>query len=216
MRIAAARVLKLKRKSGSHAPANFRPRALARTFTISKPEGFERLSRLPGQRRRTGSIGDLESGLLGEVSQTNRGGSSSATRDRMGQRAVISSPQIANVATAYFRLRALDTELENRSTRWHPGTVPQPTQGRQKATAPNSRLDVSQAEQLVYTASETIPDLERQIQQQENVLSVLLGEIPAIHSPRTCAYRTTRSPERSGRPAFELLERRPDVRQRKR
>src|SRR6266436_6632550 len=42
----------------------------------------------------------------------------------------------------------------------------------------NSGLDVSQSQQLVYTASETIPDLERQIQQQENLLSILLGENP--------------------------------------
>ena len=39
-------------------------------------------------------------------------------------------------------------------------------------------LDVRQAEQLVYTAAETIPDLERQIAQQENALSILLGENP--------------------------------------
>jgi hypothetical protein len=39
-------------------------------------------------------------------------------------------------------------------------------------------LDVRQAEQLVFTAAETIPDLEGQIEQQENFLSTLLGNDP--------------------------------------
>jgi multidrug efflux system outer membrane protein len=53
-----------------------------------------------------------------------------------------------------------------------------------------SDLDVSQSEQVVYAASESIPDLERQTEQQENVLSILLGE-----NPRTTAHgqETTRA-----------------------
>src|SRR6202021_1535755 len=76
-----------------------------------------------------------------------------------------------------------------------------------------SGLDVSQAEQLVYTASETIPDLERQIQQQENVLSVLLGANPES-IPRGRALTEQPVPQNvpAGLPS-ELLERRPDVRQ---
>ena len=72
---------------------------------------------------------------------------------------------------------------------------------------------MSQAEQLVYTASETIPDLERQIQQQENVLSVLLGENPQS-IPRGRALTEQPVPQNvpAGLPS-ELLERRPDVRQ---
>jgi multidrug efflux system outer membrane protein len=76
-----------------------------------------------------------------------------------------------------------------------------------------SDLDVSQSEQLVYTASESIPDLERQIQQQENLLSILLGENPGSIS-RGQALTEQPVPEAvpAGLPS-ELLERRPDVRQ---
>ena len=35
-----------------------------------------------------------------------------------------------------------------------------------------------QAEQLVDTASETIPQIQRQIEQTENQISLLLGKIP--------------------------------------
>src|SRR5246500_4411603 len=129
-----------------------------------------------------------------------------------GQRAVISS-LVANVATAYFQLRALDSQLEISKR-----TLASRQQSLKlteflESHGSNSGLDVSQAEQLVYTASETIPDLERQIQQQENVLSVLLGENPQS-VPRGRALTEQPVPESvpAGLPS-ELLERRPDIRQ---
>jgi multidrug efflux system outer membrane protein len=128
-----------------------------------------------------------------------------------GQRAVLSS-LVANVATAYFQLRALDSELEiskhTLASRQESLKLTQFLENHGSA----SGLDVSQAEQLVYTASETIPDLERQIQQQENVLSVLLGENPQS-IPRGRALTEQLVPQNvpAGLPS-ELLERRPDVR----
>ncbi|HEX8881638.1 MAG TPA: efflux transporter outer membrane subunit [Candidatus Acidoferrum sp.] len=129
-----------------------------------------------------------------------------------GQRAVISSI-VANVATAYFQLRALDSQLE----------IAKNTLGLRQQSVQLTRvlethgsasdLDVSQSEQLVYTASESIPDLERQIQQQENLLSILLGENPG---PITRGQALTKQPVPEAVPAglpSELLERRPDVRQ---
>jgi outer membrane protein, multidrug efflux system len=129
-----------------------------------------------------------------------------------GQRAVLSS-LVANVATAYFQLRALDSELEiSKRTLASRQESLKLTQFLESHGS-NSGLDVSQAEQLVYTASETIPDLERQIQQKENVLSVLLGENPQS-IPRGHALTEQPVPQNvpAGLPS-ELLERRPDVRQ---
>jgi multidrug efflux system outer membrane protein len=129
-----------------------------------------------------------------------------------GQRAVLSS-LVANVATAYFQLRALDSELEismrtlgSRQQSVHLIQV-------LESHGSSSGLDLSQAQQLLYTASETIPDLERQIQQQENLLSILLGENPGV-IPRGRPLTEQPAPESvpSGLPS-ELLERRPDVRQ---
>ena len=129
-----------------------------------------------------------------------------------GQRSVISS-LVANVATAYFQLRALDSELEiSKSTLASRQQSVQLTQFLESHGGA-SGLDVSQAEQLVYTASETIPDLERQIQQQENVLSVLLGENPqSIPRGRALTEQPVPLNVPAGLPS-ELLERRPDVRQ---
>jgi len=129
-----------------------------------------------------------------------------------GQRATISS-LIANVATAYFELRALDSEIE---------IAKRTLASRQQSLeltrvllthGGGSELDVSQSKQLVYTASESIPDLERQIEQQENVLSILLGENPQS-VPRGRSITEQPAPETvpAGLPS-ELLERRPDIRQ---
>ena len=129
-----------------------------------------------------------------------------------GHRAVMSSI-VANVATAYFQLRALDSELE---------IAKRTLASRQQSlrltrtlfsNGSASDLDLSQSEQLVYTASETIPDLERQIQQQENQLSILLGQNPG---PIARGRALTEEPVPVAVPAglpSELLERRPDVRQ---
>jgi multidrug efflux system outer membrane protein len=76
-----------------------------------------------------------------------------------------------------------------------------------------SELDVRQAEQLVYTASEEIPDLERRMQQQENLINILLGNNPG---PIARGLRLTDQPHSPEVPAgipSDLLERRPDIRQ---
>ena len=129
-----------------------------------------------------------------------------------GKEVVISS-LVANVATAYFQLRALDSELEiSKRTLGSRQQSLQLTRGLETHGGA-SDLDVSQSEQLVYTASETIPDLERQIEQQENLLSILLGENPGS-IPRGRPLTEQPAPEKvpAGLPS-ELLERRPDVRE---
>jgi len=129
-----------------------------------------------------------------------------------GQRAAISS-LVANVATAYFQLRALDSELDIAER-----TLASRRQSLELthvlvSHGSASDLDVSQSEQLVYTASENIPDLERQIEQQENVLSILLGENPrAIPRGRSITEQPASETVPAGLPS-ELLERRPDIRQ---
>jgi len=74
---------------------------------------------------------------------------------------------------------------------------------------------VRQAEVLLYTAAETIPDVERRIEQTENLISVLVGQNPDVVArgrtlPENLALVAPAVP--AGLPS-SLLERRPDVRQ---
>jgi multidrug efflux system outer membrane protein len=77
--------------------------------------------------------------------------------------------------------------------------------------------DVRQAEELYYTAQAQIPDLERQIEQQENNLRLLLGQDPGpivrniADSPSVLATASHPTDVPVGLPS-DLLERRPDVR----
>jgi multidrug efflux system outer membrane protein len=129
-----------------------------------------------------------------------------------GRRAVLTSV-VSSVATAYFQIRELDAALEvardTLSSRQHSLHLTEVLA--QNGSA--SKLDLSQAQQLVYTAAETIPDLERQLAQQENALSALLGTNPE-QIPRGEALTEQPDPPvvPSGLPS-ELLERRPDIRE---
>jgi len=121
---------------------------------------------------------------------------------------------VANVAAGYFQLRELDLELE----------ISQKALASRKESLDltktleehgiNSILDVRQAEQLVYTAAADIADVQRRISQQEDLLSVLLGNNPGPITPR--GKELIDQPHAPMVPAglpSALLERRPDIRQ---
>ncbi|HEV2989210.1 MAG TPA: efflux transporter outer membrane subunit [Candidatus Angelobacter sp.] len=127
-----------------------------------------------------------------------------------GQKAVMST-LVANVAADYFLLRQLDLQLEiSQRTLTTRRESLQLTQTLEQHGI-NSLLDVRQSEQLVYTASSEIPDLQRQIVQEENALSILLGNNPG-DIPR--GLKLTEQPHAPEVPVglpSTLLERRPDI-----
>jgi len=120
---------------------------------------------------------------------------------------------VANVASDYFTLRQLDLELEiSRRTFSYRQESLQLTQQLEQ-TGFNSLLDVRQSEQLVYTAASEIPDLERQIAQEENAISILLGRNPGEISRGLNLTEQPHAPEVPAGLPSSLLERRPDIRE---
>jgi len=120
---------------------------------------------------------------------------------------------VGDVAAAYFQLRELDLELEiSRRTLVSRQDSLRITQMLANGGA-TSMLDVRQAEQLVFTAAETIPDLERRIEQQENFISTLLGNNPGPIARGTKLTEQPHAPEIPAGLPSSLLERRPDIRQ---
>jgi multidrug efflux system outer membrane protein len=120
---------------------------------------------------------------------------------------------VANLASSYFQLRQLDLELEisNRTLSSRQDSLELTKTLEQHGI--NSLLDVRQSEQLVYTAASEVPDLERQIAQEENAISVLLGNNPG-DIPR--GLKLTEQPHAPEVPVglpSALLERRPDIRE---
>jgi outer membrane protein, multidrug efflux system len=120
---------------------------------------------------------------------------------------------VANLATAYFQLRELDLELEiSKRTFDSRSQSLQLTQTLEQHGI-NSLLEVRQSEQLVYTAATEIPDFEKQIAQEENAISILLGNNPG-EVPR--GLKLTEQPHAPEVPAglpSSVLERRPDIRE---
>jgi len=118
---------------------------------------------------------------------------------------------VQQVASAYFQLRALDAQLD---------IAKETLKTRQESVALTKTLesggsvplsDLREAEELQYTASAQIPQIEEQIQQQENGLRLLLGQDPGPlpHSDPS-ALNPTAQDLPVGLPS-RLLERRPDI-----
>jgi outer membrane protein, multidrug efflux system len=128
------------------------------------------------------------------------------------QRSVVTT-LISDVATAYFQLRELDLELEiSRRTLVTRQDALRLVKLRQEGGVA-AMIDVRQAEVLLYTAAEAIPDIERRIEQTENLISLLLGRNPdAVPRGRPLLQQLALPTVPAGLPS-SLLERRPDVRQ---
>jgi multidrug efflux system outer membrane protein len=128
-------------------------------------------------------------------------------------RKAVMSTLVANVASSYFLLRQLDLQLEISKRTLSSRQDSLDLTKTLEEHGINSLLDVRQSEQLVYTAAEEVPDLERQIEQEENAISVLLGNNPGT-IPR--GLKLTEQPHAPEVPVglpSSLLERRPDIRE---
>ena len=119
---------------------------------------------------------------------------------------------VTSVATGYIQLRALDRQLEiAQETSDSLGEAARLQRIRfDEGAIPES--DYQQAESQYRAAAAQVPELEREIAQQENFLSVLLGQNPGP-IPRGRDIDSLLFPVIPvGLPA-SLLERRPDIRQ---
>jgi len=118
---------------------------------------------------------------------------------------------VSDVATAYLHLRELDYELEiskaTLATRQDSLNLTISRQTGGVATL----LDQRQAEQLVDTAEQTIPELQRQIEQTENQITLLLGRSPGGIVRGQDFMRQELPPEVPAGLPSALLERRPDI-----
>jgi multidrug efflux system outer membrane protein len=186
---------------------------------------FTRLSRdgifalpptfLPSQNRNWGEASlnllSFEVDIWGRLRRATEGARANLLSAEENRKAVITT-LVADVATSYFTLRELDYELEisqrTLGTRRQSLDLIQSRQGGGIATL----LDLRQGEQLVYTASETIPALQQQIEQTENQISLLLAQNPSgIVRGRSLTEQELPPEVPAGLPST-LLERRPDIR----
>jgi outer membrane protein, multidrug efflux system len=119
---------------------------------------------------------------------------------------------VSDVAAAYFQLLELDREraIAHDSSDTYGQTLQLFTQRYQHGT--DTKLSTSRAQAALQSSTAAIARLDRQIIQQENALSVLLGKNPeAIERGVSLAKQTM--PQTPPGLTTALLQRRPDIRQ---
>jgi len=210
MRIAAARVLQAQAVLGITRADQFP------TITGGASANSLRLPRtktLPGFESSSNQVNlslFWELDFWGKYRRATEAARANLLSTEWGRKAVVWS-LVSNVASAYFQLLELDAEMEiSRRTLGSRRDSLRLTEIRAKGGA-TSLLDVRQSEQLVYTAAASIPDLERRTEQQENLISILLGRNPG---PVTRGKPLVENPLLPVVPAglpSSLLARRPDI-----
>ena len=206
VRIAATRILQAQAQVGIARSNQFPQLSGSLGYTAQKIPGFAfNVLQLQG-------LFSYNFDFWGQYRRATESARASLLATEWSRRQVLST-LVASVANAYFSLRELDLELE----------IAQQTLASRKQSLNLTQtlerggavglLDVRQAEQLVETAAETIPQTEMEISQQQDLISVLMGEDP--HDiPR--GRRLTEEPLPMAIPAglpSRLLERRPDIQQ---
>ena len=167
---------------------------------------------------RTSNIGSVLLNLLsfeldiwGRLRQQTKAARAELRASEEDRKAVMTTV-VSDVATGYFSLIELDSELEidkrTLATREESLRIIKLRQQGGLATM----LDLRQAEELVYQASQTIPDTERAIEQTENLISLLFGNNPGpISRGHPLSQQEGLPSVPAGLPS-SLLDRRPDIR----
>ena len=167
---------------------------------------------------RTRSFGEVFLSLLtfeldiwGRLRQETKAARAELRASEEDRKAVMTTV-VSDVATGYFSLLELDSELDiaKRTLTTRQDSLRLIKLRQQGGVA--TMLDVRQAEELVYQASQTIPDTERLVEQTENQISLLLGNNPgSIPRGQSLTEQQELPAVPTGLPS-SLLERRPDIR----
>jgi multidrug efflux system outer membrane protein len=148
----------------------------------------------------------------GKFRRATEGARATLLASEWGRRAVATS-LVSQVASAYFELRAFDLEIEIATRTLASRRESLRLTEVAASGGATSLVDVRQAEQLVFNATATIADLERQITQQENFISILLGRNPSDVPRGASLEQQPHVPDIPVGLPSALLERRPDIRQ---
>ncbi len=120
---------------------------------------------------------------------------------------------VSDVASDYFTLLQLDLELQitQNTVSTQQDSVKLTSFRLDNGVA--TKLDVLQAQQVLDTANAQIPDLERQIGQEEDAISILLGDYPhGVQRGHPIEEQVLPPDVPPGLPS-SLLARRPDIRE---
>jgi multidrug efflux system outer membrane protein len=148
--------------------------------------------------------------LFGRLRRENEAALARWLASEQGRRSVMVT-LVADISTAYFTLRQYDLELEiARRTLVSNTELAKYYRTRLEGGASN-RLEVDQAEANRAITAARIPDFERRIAVQENLINLLVGRAPASIPRGHILTDQALPPTLAGGLPLQLLERRPDI-----
>ena len=218
LRIAAERVLEARAQLGVTRSQSLPQIGGSATFTSARSSSTGSNTFIPGNANtsvsytQTGFNLNWELDVFGRIRRLTESARDQYLASEEARRGVIVT-LVSDVTSNYFALRELDLELEiSRRTRDVAENGLRITNARHDRGVVTG-LDVSQAQQFLFTATAQIASVERSITQTENGLSLLLGRSPG-DIPRGKSLEAFAVPPKTpaGLPS-ELLDRRPDIRQ---
>jgi multidrug efflux system outer membrane protein len=120
---------------------------------------------------------------------------------------------VSDLANDYFTLLQLDLELQitRQTVNTQTDSVKLTNLRLDRGVA--TKLDVLQAQQVLDTANAQIPDMERRIAQEENAISILLGDYPHDVARGLPLVEQRLPPEVPAGLPSSIIERRPDIRE---
>lgn len=151
-----------------------------------------------------------EPDLWGRIRNLNEFALARYLQTEQGRRGVLLS-LVSDVARSYFELLQLDLRLEvaRRNARAFEDTLRLFEERLNAGKA--SRLETSRAQGALATTTAAIPELERRMAIQENLISILLGSLPGPVARKGTLLEQTIPPDVPAGLPSALLERRPDV-----
>jgi multidrug efflux system outer membrane protein len=150
--------------------------------------------------------------LFGKLRRANEAARAELLATKDAQQTVILT-LVSDVASDYFALLQLDLQLQITQDTVKTQTDSVKLTNLRLDHGVATKLDVLQAQQVLDSANAQVPDLERQIAQEENAISILLGNYPQDVTRGLPLVEQALPPEVPPGLPSAILERRPDIRE---
>ena len=171
--------------------------------------GTQRSAGITAESAEAGLNVQWEIDLWGRVRRSNEAARARLLASESGRRAVLMT-LVTNVANGYVTLRGLDRQLAIARQTERAYAESLDLMHLQYDHGAISQLELRQAESLLESARQAVPRFEALVAQQENLLAVLLGQLPGPIPRGKEINALTPPPIPAGLPS-SLLERRPDI-----
>lgn len=176
---------------------------------IQAGKSYRDATNVDANQWQAGLSASWELDIWGKLTSAKRSAYASMLQSDATRKAV-QTKLIASIANSYYQLLALDEQLSITQQTVKSRVDEVITMKTLKEAGRITGADLVQSEANLYAAQLAIPDLQKSIREQENVLNILLGRTPHEINRSTLAVQVINDSLPVGMPT-QLLKNRPDV-----